>query len=210
MIGYHPPRIFEGSEPFMLRTVVSLSMMATAILLAGCSNSAPEQGTLVATSAIQATETSQAVATATEVATETATATPVAAATPYPLGGTVELGDGVQLTLHGIEDPVTNPGFWTPADGNRFVAIDVEACTTAAPGSLNPFQYRAQLSDNTRWEANIGVREPALNHTELVAGDCVRGWVSFEVPAAGDIATFNFETNDPSTFRPVVVKWAVR
>lgn len=93
----------------------------------------------------------------------------------------------------------------------QFAAADIEGCAAAsatAGASLNPFDFRLQMPDNTRLSATPGWREPSLNATTLVAGDCVRGWVTFEVPVGQLPATVNFETTDRD-LRPVVMKWTV-
>lgn len=71
----------------------------------------------------------------------------------------------------------------------EWAVIDVEACAGPTDDdtgfrSVNPFDFELLMPDNTRVGADLAVREPALNHTDLpYANDCARGFVSFQVPA---------------------------
>jgi hypothetical protein len=74
--------------------------------------------------------------------------------------------------------------FMRPKGVMEFGAIDVEGCANddAQSFSLNPFYFNLQMPDNTRSESTMPAAEPELNHTELAPGECVRGYVTFEVP----------------------------
>ncbi len=117
---------------------------------------------------------------------------------------------GNMLTVHAYETGVADE-FFEPDPGNEFVAIDVEGCTSndlEEPASLNPRDFALQIPDNTRLVADTGFREPALNATTLFAGDCVRGWVTFQVPQGITPQFIVFETLE-ADFNPVQFKWTV-
>jgi hypothetical protein len=66
---------------------------------------------------------------------------------------------------------------------DRYAAAELEVCARTQRLEAAPF-WTLRFSDNT--EANDfgqSVREPRLLGFDLTPGDCLRGWVSFEVPA---------------------------
>ncbi len=131
-------------------------------------------------------------------------------ASSLSVGDTGLAGLGNMLTVHAYETGVTDE-FFEPDPGNEFVAIDVEGCTRndlEEPASLNPFDFQLQMPPNTRLVADIGIKEPVLNATTLFAGDCVRGWVTFQVPQGITPQFIIFETFD-ADFNPVQIKWTV-
>ena len=136
---------------------------------------------------------------------------PPALSSDLKLGDTATTAIGNTLTVYSYEVPVVAE-FFEPDPGNAFAAIDVEGCAKAdleAPASINPFDFELQMPDNTRRQADIGVREPSLNDTTLFAGDCVRGFVTFQVPAGVTPTVVIFETFD-ADFNPIVIKWTVQ
>lgn len=66
--------------------------------------------------------------------------------------------------------------------------IDVEGCAgptddTSGLRAINPFDFELQMPDHTRIQADVPVREPALNYVDLaLAGDCARGFITYQVP----------------------------
>lgn len=140
--------------------------------------------------------------------------TPTAAPSPTPTAQNIfHVGDKVQ-TAHGnfeqvfqIIRPYTQTGTFTfPADaGNEFAVADVELCAgpKGAGISANPYDYQLQMSDNSRVNATVPVKDPALNATTLTGpGDCVRGWVSFQVLVGVAIDYFVDTQTTP------IIKWA--
>ncbi len=107
--------------------------------------------------------------------------------TDVPLGTTLTVSPGDhQITAHQFESPVASRNeFSTPKAGNQFAAVDVEQCAGPAGDQfgLNPFDFQLAMPDNTRLQPGIVLgREPELHSTPLQAGECVRGWINFEVP----------------------------
>lgn len=137
---------------------------------------------------------------------------PPPASTPeFGVGDTLDAGS-LELTLHAYDAAVSaSSEFLSPEPGSVFAAIDVEGCTDAnltGSASLNPFDFRLQLPDNQRLNSSIAAVEPSLNHTELLADDCVRGFVTFQVPEDIVPQYVVYEGRSPS-FDPIVLKWLV-
>lgn len=124
-------------------------------------------------------------------------ATASAAPSPTPTNeNTFHVGDKVEtalgnfFTVHQVIVPYQQTGEFTfPASpGFEWAIVDVEACAGSHPApnlTINPFQVAIQMMDNTRVQPGAPVMEPALNNTVLAGpGDCVRGWISYQVPSS--------------------------
>ena len=90
-----------------------------------------------------------------------------------------------KLTVYSYKAPGTSDNRFTqPKAGFNFSSIDVQHC--AGPGGdrfgPNRFDWELAMPDNTRLRAGTNVTEPQLASSPLGPGDCIRGWVSFEVP----------------------------
>jgi hypothetical protein len=107
------------------------------------------------------------------------------------IGDTATFEYGDTVTVYSYNAPVqSNNEFIQPQPGNQFAAIEVEGCAgdvevTGPTGNpqmaVNPFFFALQMPDNTRLQHSAPVVEPAFNATNLSAGDCVRGSITFEV-----------------------------
>jgi Domain of unknown function (DUF4352) len=142
-------------------------------------------------------------------AAATATATPER--TEFSLGEQVETRSGNFVTVYSYEAPVSSDNqFSQPDPGNVFALIDVEGCagaTNTQAVSLNPFDFELQMLDNTRRQSDIPVREPSLHATDLAGGDCVRGFVTFEVPDGQNAKAVVFTSSGIQG--STIIKWAV-
>lgn len=123
------------------------------------------------------------------------------------IGDIVQTKAGNTVRIYSYEAPATGgSSFETAKDGKMFAAIDVEACAGATPDSgslaMNPFNFEMQMPDNTRLQQFGGWKEPALHSTKLAPTDCVRGWVTFEVPLNTKPAFVIFEGSSQ-------IKWRV-
>ncbi len=121
------------------------------------------------------------------------------------VGDTASTKSGNKLTVYSYESPIPPPDEYTkPEPGKEFAAIDVEGCATPSKSAgFNPFDFTLQMPDNTRLEADIAVKEPALNDTTLTPGDCVRGWITFQTPQ-GERPKFIIFTGSS------IIKWTVQ
>lgn len=100
------------------------------------------------------------------------------------MGYKATYSDGTTVQVYTAETFQSPDQYEQPKAGNRFFTIDTEECAGAKSENVssNPFNYALQMPDNTRVEAGISAREPALHSAQLAPGDCVRGWVTFEIP----------------------------
>lgn len=93
-----------------------------------------------------------------------------------------------RVTVYAWEQPAAVPSnrAIAPDPGNEYGAADVEVCATETavePVQASTFNFAVVGPDNVRHTAEPSWREPALASTALYAGDCVRGWNTFEVTA---------------------------
>ena len=117
--------------------------------------------------------------------TPSPTPTPTPTPTPAPpiVGTTVEAG-GNSCTVNVVRDPA--PPAFGVVSGKRLVAIDVTQVCIAAGDSYNEWNFGIQDTEGYIYDTGDAFTdiEPSLSAGELVAGQRVRGWVSFQVPEA--------------------------
>ena len=106
----------------------------------------------------------------------------------YALGSTLTVTPGDhKITVYTYRSPVTSDNrFVQPKAGNVFAAIEVQQCAGPSGDRFGPnrFDWELAMPDNTRLEPGLSsVVEPQLGSSPLGPGDCIRGWVSFEVPS---------------------------
>ena len=101
----------------------------------------------------------------------------------YGLGQTAHTGD-FDVTLHTVEDPyVPTNQFERPADGQRYVAVEVEVKNTGDESRPMSTLLGAEVTDSLSrgWDiALAGFDRPQLDGT-VAAGESRRGWIVFEV-----------------------------
>ena len=115
----------------------------------------------------------------------------------------METRNGNFVQVHSLGE-VTDPVAPLPS-GVRAFAADVEVCAGRDPDVLPtvaPQQFILQTSENLGAPAAAAVREPALHRAELRPEGCIRGWVSFRLPAAAVPAGVVMRTS-------TVVRWAL-
>jgi hypothetical protein len=99
-----------------------------------------------------------------------------------PGGGTITLA-AYQSDLASIEG--ANP---PTAAGESFAAVEVRVCAgSGAPTSVNPFDFVLLEPSGTAVDTLDGLGEgmqPELALSEVPPGQCVSGWLSYEVPSA--------------------------
>lgn len=102
---------------------------------------------------------------------------------PLLIGEGAPTRDGNVVKVVTYHQPVP-AGAIEPDPGMEYGAIEVEICAgrRGAP-RVTPDGFSVELPDGTRrGRSRFGPREPALAEASLGPGECVRGWVSFEVP----------------------------
>ena len=122
------------------------------------------------------------------------------------VGETATLANGAKVIVYSYKPSVPPSNqFSKPESGSEFSVIDVGACAGNAATSINPYSFALQMPDNSRLDpAFVSAVEPRLNLTNLSAGDCVRGYVTFETPQGQTPSFVLFE----QPLAPAV-KWAV-
>lgn len=126
----------------------------------------------------------------------------------FEIGDRVETARGNFLTLHAYEQPVPPAPFLEPDPGQEYGAVDMEFCAVVEPlaGSMyrvNPGDWELVMADNTRRTFEMSAKEPALHHTEVAVGDCLRGWITYQVPQGERPAFLIDLTTDPP------VRWRI-
>ncbi len=119
--------------------------------------------------------------TATPEPTPIATPTPTPA--PIPIGTTLEIS-GSRYTVNEVLDPAQDSEYFDAEPGNRLVAVDITQEGIEDGDPYNPFYFFIQDEDGYVYMPGfIGADvDPRLGSGELLTGQKVRGWVSFEVP----------------------------
>lgn len=124
----------------------------------------------------------------TNSATSPSPSAPAASPSPpaipvYYVGDTINATNGNSFTVYSyLPSFDTGNQFAVPTPGNVYAAIDVQECAGSAGSSANPFDWALRMPDNSRISSTVGWKEPPLHAVDLAASDCVRGWVTFEVP----------------------------
>lgn len=176
----------------MRRIVVAV---ATIVALGGCGDTGvksaepPAATTTTERPNTVQQEAQRAAAAANATSTTRATLPPTTAApADYPMGSTLTTEPrGHKLTVYSYKSPVVSGNRFTqPKDGYIFASIEVQHCAGSGGDQFGPnrFDWEIALIDNTRLRAGSTVSEPQLASSPLGPNDCIRGWVTFEVPAA--------------------------
>ena len=73
--------------------------------------------------------------------------------------------------------------FTRPKDGMQFAAAEVQECAGPAGERFSPnrFDFELAMTDNTRVDPGVHIQQPELTSSPLLPGDCIRGWVTFEM-----------------------------
>jgi hypothetical protein len=118
----------------------------------------------------------------------TATPNPSTSATirlqVFKLGARANSPKGT-VVVHAYDPSVPANGSVVPAEGMRFVAIDVEGCAGKNADEntgIDPLLFYLQIERDPYYPVDQVVREPALHKTLLAPGRCARGWVTFQIP----------------------------
>lgn len=194
----------------MRRILVAVVLVA----LAGCADTeiTPEASEQTSTTerpntVQQDAQRAAAAANATSTTRATLPPTTAASATEGPLGTmfTVSPGDR-KITAFTFKPLVTSTNQFTkPKDGMQFAAAEVQECAGPAGERFSPnrFDFELAMADNTRVRAAIEVAQPQLASSPLLPGDCIRGWVSFEMPTAATVRHIVYSAGNASA------KWRV-
>jgi hypothetical protein len=112
----------------------------------------------------------------------------------FAVGDLVELGDW-RVRVHGLTDPVQGTEFLQPADGARWVAVDVEVTNASDQAEAVSSMLCFQLVDDQNRTFNqtvTGASSAATPDGDVAAGASLRGSVEYEVPADARGLRLNF------------------
>lgn len=131
----------------------------------------------------------------------------IARAQEYRIGEEATTPKGNTMTVVSV-DRDFRP--YPPRPDRGYLAAEVTGCNRPdlpTPVAMKPIAFELQMDDGTRVGALlVGGKEPALTGSPSVAGECVRGWVSFEFPAGARPRYIAYYTEDWN-WRPAVLKW---
>lgn len=163
-----------------------LALLASALTLSACggggSNKAETKATSTTSTTASSTSSSSGAGNSPATAPTTTPGTAPTTATVAKLGTRVDTVQG-NVIVYAYENPVSSPGA-TPRPGNVFADIDAEGCAGADAGpnaGVGPQAFRLQVGQSAYYPVGTS-KEPALRATKLAAGQCARGWVTFELP----------------------------
>jgi hypothetical protein len=117
----------------------------------------------------------------------------------------------VKVTLHAYRQPVTvDSPVETTAVGTETAAINVEACNrTTSTQAVGPYQFFLETPDGHLVfpAKTIGTPRPQLHAAPLTTRRCIRGWLSYQVPAGTRAAFVVFQAG--AMFTDTLHKWKV-
>ncbi|MDP9485369.1 MAG: DUF4352 domain-containing protein [Actinomycetota bacterium] len=141
-----------------------------------------------------------------------APAIPAASSDMASIGESVSLPSGLEVRVLSYTAPVRSEEDgeflrWKPDAGKRFAAIDVRGCATGDDRvPFDGFEFSLTMPDDTRIASTLPtVSDPALQGTNLLPGECVRGFVNFQVPKGQRPAYVRFDRIFPDE----VARWRV-
>jgi hypothetical protein len=102
----------------------------------------------------------------------------------FRIGDKVVAENGNTVQVFSYLQPITPPSpLMHPRTGTEFAAYETEICVATEPATVNALNFVLRMPDNTRFDAGGWIaKSPDLKATTLRQGDCVRGWVSSQVP----------------------------
>lgn len=181
------------------RALLALAGLA----LAGCGDT-----TIKPEAAPAETTTAPPTTIAPVVTTRATTSTTLAPVTEGPLGTTFNVNPGDRkITAFTFRPSVAPTSQYAaqPKAAMQFAAAEVQECAGPAGERFSPnrFDFELAMVDNTRVRAGVEVVAPQLASSPLLPGDCIRGWVSFEVSSAAAVRAVVYSAGNASA------KWRV-
>ena len=136
---------------------------------------------------------------------------------PLAISDTAETETGT-VTIRSYEVLVTaKDDEVQPREGFTFAVIEVEGCVSserAGVFTINANDVQLQLPDGTRLSPIRSAMEPALQPTtNVMAGDCVRGFLTYGMPDGSDPTSVVYEANPEADVAEeqdiVTLSWAI-
>lgn len=114
------------------------------------------------------------------------------------------------MTVHAIDRNV-------PAEyssGETRTALDIEACSTATQSiAISGARWTLVDSAGGRYSSDSYLVDPKLpqypsNPTELLAGECLRGWLVMDVPPGADLKVARYAPTDADGRTLATLLWS--
>lgn len=122
----------------------------------------------------------------------------------FPVGEQQIFRDGTKLTVYAYTESNLSARFSQPNAGYHWAAVDFQACAGSNQFSVNRLYLILSMPDNSRIQRDgTTTRAPDLSSADLPAGECVRGWLTYQVPDGSRPSTIIWD--DPQRF----AKWTV-
>jgi hypothetical protein len=122
--------------------------------------------------------------------------------------------DGVTVTVFAYQNPPTNlqPLEVPPDAGYEIAVVEAEVCAGEADTTIHPQNFRLLTDENKLWEpwdVPQAATTPALpGPGTLPAGECRRGWITYEIPTDAVITDVVF-TPDSGADGSGTLLWSV-
>lgn len=207
--GRSHPNITTTQRTAYMKQITRPILLALSLALVGCQADTEISGDGATTTTERPnTVRDEAIRSAATAPSTTAFVAPTTTAqTEGALGATFTVNPGDRkITAFTFRSPVTPTNqFTTPKAGMQFAAAEVQECAGPAGERFSPnrFDFELALTDNTRIRAGTEVQTPQLASSPLLPGDCIRGWVSFEVPTTATVRHIVYSVGNASA------KWRV-
>lgn len=169
----------------------------------------------VATSSMTASSTTATAPTTSSVESSAADTAPAA----VPVGSTQTIptnptiGVGGRATVYAVDQAVPPSQF--DSDAGLGTAMDIEVCVDA-PGKVSAAPWTVTDGSNGRYKPDLGAmdaRKPEYPNeyqpVALNAGECVRGWLTMDVPSGTQLTSVRYTLTDQSGFAAVLLVWSI-
>lgn len=122
-------------------------------------------------------------------------ATPTATPPPPGVVGRAVRSGNYELLVNSVVDPYTSSDeFSQPDAGNRYVVVDV-SITNVSSGTqdYNSYDFKLRDSDNFQYDSTYSDVQQELSSGSVIAGETIRGKLSFQVPQSARLTRLVFE-----------------
>lgn len=122
--------------------------------------------------------------------TTTTTAVP-----SVPLGQEQPFKTTSKVTVYEVQSPPTVPKalLVPPAEDFKLAVVRAQICATDSPIDARTQNFNVKTTDNELypiWQQPQAGADPAMPVTQsLKPGECIRGWITFQIPAAATVGS---------------------
>ncbi len=132
------------------------------------------------------------------------TVTPPTTVADAALGQEQTFATGSKVAVYAVQSPPTTPSpdAVPPDEGFKLAVVDAQVCAGDKQIQTHAGFFYLKLVTNQIYPARIKVAPGVIpgfpDDQSLPAGECVRGWVTFQIPTAGAIAQVLYSPNSDS------------